>query len=201
MFNPETDSEGFMADAGYGNQNAARNTITFYKHREKNNYKSEQEGRPVWDEKDFICIICPGQDKQRVQRPVRDEDIQEYSEAWKAYCEKRKQPVNGTPIADLPGMTQSILTLMDHGNITTIEQLASIGDTEVQNLGPNGMVLRSRAKSFLEGSNRLAAENAELRARLEALEARLGATAEVERKKPGRKPKIESETEEEDSVP
>ncbi len=85
--------------------------------------------------------------------------------------------VVGTPIAQMAGMTPARAADLRALGIMTVQLLAELPDNKMKRVGMDADGLRERARKYLADStealdfDRISTENAELRARLEALEA------------------------------
>lgn len=127
-----------------------RNYVKFYPKWVRNNFRSEQTGTEVGENRDFVMIISPGQPKSEVHRPVQDKDKQEYRAEWQAYQEGREQRINGTPVELLPGLPQERADSLKAIYIHTIEQLASLSEPAMQKVGMGAVDLMNKAKGFLQ---------------------------------------------------
>lgn len=189
MTEVESDS-GFMATHEKRHQNYAK----FYVEAVKNNNKSREAGRDIFDDKVFILILCPGQMKGETRRPMQDKDKVEYAQAWADFQNGNKEPtVSGTPIEYL-GIAPSRAKELRAVHIYTVEQMADCPDTAIKSVGMDFNTLKARAAALLSKSTpeleqlrRQAAEQAE---QIAALTAQLAELTKP-KKKPGRPPKAE----------
>ncbi len=154
-----------IAEADFGmtrmamDQNTGRNVgdetllVRFYTHPKQSKAKSTEAGRPIFEEKEYIEIIQPGNKDSIVNRPVSQMDIERFPEhyrKWKAR-EGEHEAVEGTLLAHWPAVTRSQVEELRYLNIHTVEQLAAISDANAQNvMGIN--LLKTRAKEYLEAS-------------------------------------------------
>lgn len=127
----------------------------------------------------------------------RWEIIEPAYEAWKR---GEEVPENGTPLAAWPGVNQDQTKFLRAKGIVSVEQVAEMSDSTVESLPfPGRRELPRLAKAFLEAQKDadLAAKNADLQERLEAMEALLqetvAAQAEPKKRGPGRPRKTETE--------
>ena len=70
----------------------------FYLHPVYMRRKSEEEGRPIYEDFVYIRKIIPGNDKEIVERKATEEDHREWHRQWSAFQESKTQPISGTPI-------------------------------------------------------------------------------------------------------
>jgi hypothetical protein len=152
-----------------------RSFVQFYRTARQNEYESEKQGRPVFDEFDYIRIRAPGMDKQVVDRKVKPEDKVRWRQQWENYERGLEQAATGTPLAEWPNLSVSDVARLQSWNIHTVEALAELADDGVQRVGPGTMELRKRAQYWLsealprsEAANSKA-KNDELRAENERL--------------------------------
>jgi hypothetical protein len=132
---------------------------------------STKEARPVYDDKDYISIMVPGDQANVIHRPIwvdpmnPNSDSERFSrqyEHWKAH---RQNLVTGTPLESVTWLTKSQVKELAYFNCRTVEQLAAMGDGTGQKF--MGIVkLQKRAQDFLAAAAGAAPAEA-LRAELE----------------------------------
>ena len=177
MTEVESDS-GFMATHEKKQQNYAK----FYIEAVKNNNKSREAGRDIFDDKVFILILCPGQMKGETRRPMQDKDKLDYPQAWADFQNGNKEPtVSGTPIEYL-GISPSRAKELRSVHIFTVEQMANCPDTASKDVGMDFNTLKGRAAAYV-GKN--SPEVEVLRKQVAELSAKL-AELTAAKKKPGR---------------
>lgn len=164
--------------------------VVFSRRAWHNKVKSATEGRPIYDERDFITIMVPGDKDSIIERPIRDTDIQRFSRQYEAYQRKTSQTeASGTPLRLAPFLNESQCKELEYFNCYTIENLADLADG--RSAGLMGIqALKARAQAYLKAAaetapimamkaemeqkdNQLAAANtaiAELVERVKALE-------------------------------
>lgn len=197
-----------VGEAGWRNEaftesNAGKMFVFFHTVQRKNNFKSKTEGRPVFEAKIHIKKLVPGDNSLLIDRPMRETDAEEFPQEWARFQQKQEVVASGTPIAAWGVLTDTQQAEFRAMNIFTVDQLANLPDSGASKImGFND--LRTKARAFLLASKdsdllakaqaekeaseaRMAAQDkemAELRAQLAALS---------ERKKPGRKSKVQEE--------
>lgn len=179
----------FDSDASFVNQKPSTNYVKFYRH-----YVEKFK-----EHRDYILIICPGQAKTEVRRPIQDIDKINYSNEWRAYIEGKENQINGTAL-EMMGVDQGMIDALKSHYVFTVEQLANLSDLSLQKI-MGGNELRKKAQAFLEKNT---TEVVELRAKLAELQAKLEQQSDLQntvailqaqvaqfanRKKPGPKPK------------
>lgn len=126
--------------------------VQFVRDAVQNRYKSSQEGRPVYDDVDFVRIQTPGDTRTSVYRRATDNDKQRFPKAWAAYQEGLEAPDEGTPLKLWPQVTASQVRELTHVHVRTVESLASLSDSSVQHLGPGYSQLRQQARYYLDAA-------------------------------------------------
>lgn len=135
-------------------------------------HKSEEAGRPIYEERPFIRIMFPGDKTKTVDREVTDHDKLRFARRWDAFEKGAAMPVTGTPLEQWPMLSRTQVLELKGLNIMTVEQLADMPDSGLTFLG--GLELRSKASVWLKVANDTAAA-AQFSAQNEALRADLAA--------------------------
>jgi hypothetical protein len=117
----------------------------------KNEERSVEEGRPIFDDVDMIEIRVRGTKDNIVQRPVRPDDKQRFRDAWRAHQDGEKAVQSGTPLAQWPVMSTSQVEEMKYLGFVTVEQIADANDSVVSSI-PGLQTLKNKAKAFIEFS-------------------------------------------------
>jgi hypothetical protein len=150
-------------------------------------YASSQAGRPIYEDREFVEILIPGDRRAMAFEPVNEEHKARWPREYEAFRAGREAPLEGTPLADWPNsnLTRSRVEELAYFNIRTVEHLAAVDDNHLMNLGTGARELRETARRFLEAAakgtgplERLVQENLRLKdetARLGAELAALGA--------------------------
>jgi hypothetical protein len=154
-FNMQDDPRHKMDDKLY---------VQFYKRAVMNAYKSSQEGRPIFDELDYVRVIVPGS-KDVLDVEVEQQYRQRFSKQWEKYQTKQTQSMSGTPLSTWPALTVGMVAELNALNVFTVEQLATLND-EVAGRVMGFNMLKQRAQAFLDAASGDAA-NSKLAAELE----------------------------------
>jgi hypothetical protein len=137
-------------------------------------------------------MVVVATDHHRYRRREEGGFPQEY-QAFKA---GRDMEATGTPLRDWLGDNSRTKNLASF-NVYTVEQLVEASDSLCQTLGPGTYDLRTKAKAFLQSkqgsaeAERVAAENAVLRQKLDAMQAtmeRLSAVVDAKQAAPVEQP-------------
>jgi hypothetical protein len=115
----------------------------------KHDKKSEEAGRAIYYDQEFIQIIIPG--SRDISTFALDDHykrrFKKRYDDWKANQEG-EQKIEGTILAELPWMTKSQIAELNYCNVRTVEELAAMSDANAQQFMGN-FKLRERAKNFL----------------------------------------------------
>ncbi len=126
------------------------NLVRFHKKWVQNNFKSEEAGRPVGEERDYIEIRAVGQQHQVVDCRVTTQHQLDYAREWDLYQRGIEQVASGTPLREWPVMTHDDIHRLKSYAVHTIEALVGLSDAGLQEVGPGTRDLQKRAKAFLE---------------------------------------------------
>lgn len=163
--------------------------VQFFVDAVENPRKSKEAGRPIYEDREFIRIAFPGDNKKSHVAPAHElhyvgpaKRQMTYAERFNASYEafKRGQAdyQAGTPIDIFPGLTPSQRQELKSQQIRTVEQLAGLRDAVITKLGPGWRQRVTDAKAFLSRSKSTAEVDA-LRAELAELKAMLSGRAEA----------------------
>lgn len=114
--------------------------------------KSEQEGRPVYIERDFVGITNPGS-RDEVVRRAEDKAKEDEFIAWayKKWKATQEQVVDGTPIETVPFLNKAQVLELKALAIHTLENLALAPDTAMQRM--MGLRdLKKKAEAYMEAA-------------------------------------------------
>ena len=110
-----------------------------------NETKSLEAGHPVYDDKEFITIIVPGDKTSIVHRPVWAQDKERFARQYAQFKQGLDQSVVGLPLKLWGGMTLGQAKEFEYFNVKTVEQLAEMSDGNGIGIqGFNGYKQRAR---------------------------------------------------------
>ena len=133
---------------------------------------SKEANRPVYVGVDYVRIKHLGETDE-IFRPAHDGDKRRFKRQWEAYeCGETATPT-GTPLSVLFPRNPEIVKNLEFDKVVTVEQLAGLTDTQIQNIGIGGRMFTDRAKAFLASSTD---------ERIKALEATIEATKKETRR-------------------
>lgn len=123
--------------------------ITFDLHPRLNEAKSNEAGRPVYDDVEYIRKIVPGDKQNEVHRPATEADKRQFPRQYSEFKSGAREAQSGTPLKEWTAISASQAKELAHFHVYTVEQLANLSDANIQNIGPiRG--LQAKAKDYLE---------------------------------------------------
>lgn len=176
--------------------------VRFYVDAVHMKHKSEKEGRPIFEDREFISIIPIGDNKTEVVREVTADDRARFPEEYKRFKDGEQELTSGTPLKEWPHLRPAQVKMLQYNNIMNVEHLAQLGDDAILRLGPGIRDLVRAAQAYLEKAKdtgitqHYAAENERLKEQMAQMQAQLAelaarAPAEDESKRgPGRPRKV-----------
>jgi len=132
--------------------------VTFYIRPVMNAFKSSEEGRPIYEEQEYIRIIVPGDSKTTVDCPVDDTFRMRFEKQYAKFKKGIEQAVEGTPLEMWPQMSVGLCAELKAMNVTTVEQLAGLDDGKAQRI-MGSHDLRRKAQMFLDAAKGEAENN------------------------------------------
>jgi hypothetical protein len=159
-------------------------------HSTKNDAKSREAGRPIFEDMEVVEVRFAG-DKNKISvfpalsicGEAQDEDGNTrkitYAERWSKQYERFKaksaQIAEGTPVDELPFLTQAKRSELKALSIYTAEALAALDGQPLKNLGVGGRDLKNQAQAYLDRAagtadvTKMVAEIADLKQQLAEL--------------------------------
>lgn len=163
--------------------------VEFFNSSTLNKRRSAEEGRPVYDDIELVRIrfagdkhnvlVAPANEGGSLRDPVTNQRLtykQQFPEHYEAFKRNAAFHGSGTPLSELPFLTEAKRRELQDANIFNAESLAALDGSLLQKLGMGARDLKNKAAAYLESAAgsadvvKMAAENAELRERLEAME-------------------------------
>ena len=137
----------------------------FFIHTAENKAKSKTAGRPIFDDVEAVEVRFAG-NRQTVSvfpahavcGEMQDEDgdsspmtyAQRWPEQYKRFKAKAQQIAAGTPVDELPFLTQARRSELKALSIYTAEALAALDGQELKNIGQGGRDLKNQAQAYLD---------------------------------------------------
>lgn len=152
-----------MAD----DKNASLVVPIFKIHTQPNEAKSKAAGRPIFDDLEIVEIRF-GANKQTVavfpahevsgwvdnSDGTREEQTyaMRYPDQYRKFKNNEAQTISGTPLSELPFLTQAKRYELKALNIHTAEALAALDGAPLKTLGMGGRELKNQAMAYLENA-------------------------------------------------
>jgi hypothetical protein len=165
--------------------------VTFYLRPMLNAFKSEQEGRKIYDEVEYIKIFTPGSQLCSIDAPVTAGTyLHRFRDKYAKWKAGQAELISGTPLDAFPMLIGKVglVAELNAMNIRTVEQLADLSDGYLQKI-MGGNDLRAKAKAFIEGTSgtdatlaKIQKENEELKAQMANLTTMFGAKEQQSKK-------------------
>jgi len=152
----------------------ARLAVQFYKKSVKQDDASNEAGRPIFKEFDFVRIMIPGDNLTEIDTYAQESHKQRFPRQWAHYQNQvaNHEDVIGTPLEQWPQITRSQADELRGLKFQTVESIADCSDQQLQRIGMvAGMSpfnFRLKAKAFLNLAND-SAEVAHREAEMQAL--------------------------------
>ena len=151
----------------------SRLAVQFYKKSVKQDIASDEAGRPIFKEFDFVRIMIPGDNLTEIDTYAQESHKARFPRQWAHYQNQvaNHQDIIGTPLDQWPQVTRSQADELRGLKFHTVESIADCSDQQLQRIGMvAGMSphnFRLKAKAFLN----LANDSAEVAHREEELQA------------------------------
>ena len=161
---------------------------------------SKEAGRTIKRDVPYIKIIQPGESRLGCyDQPATDRDVARFPRQWAAFQSGQKQEIVGSRLDLLFPTSPAIVENLRSVGVFTVEQLATLPDTGLQNIGMGGRSWQEKAKAYLESANKgkdfhgladrlekLELQTREKDDRIAALEAALAEATANDRKRGGK---------------
>lgn len=147
--------------------------VQFYLRPEKNERKTAEAGRPIFDEIVFVKIMIPGDKNLVFDQPADPEYQRRFPKQWERFKAGQQQATEGTPLEAVTWLTVGQVAEFKALNIFTVEQLADVPDQLAQKF-MGAFEIRRKAQAFLEAAKGEAATS-KLAAELEKRDQQIAA--------------------------
>jgi hypothetical protein len=152
--------------------------VRFHLRPVKNEHLSAEAGRPIYEDKEYVEIMVPGNETNRPILKVTDIERQRFSQQYRRWKETGEDShTTGTPLTEVPWLTRSQVEELNYARIRTLDQLAAVDDIVCQKM--MGLTeLRRKARDHLERAEAAAPFTA-MQEQLDALKEENAANAMV----------------------
>lgn len=175
--------------------------VKFESRKYENVYKSELEGHPVYEMRDFVTIQAPGDQLTVIDTFVTEAHKRRFPRQWAHFLNtKDNEAPQGWLLESWPPINAAQVEELRYRKFRTVEQLAEAPLNLIQSLGMGFVELQNKAKIALNMSKDSASATkleAELRHRDEQIAAlqdqmKVLLASKEEKRGPGR-PKVEAQ--------
>lgn len=168
---PELEYNHEVHDNAQLNEQDKTLLVKFYIKERQDQKASQEAGRPIYKEVEYIDIKVPGQ-RDGVARPATFHDKQRFAEHYQAFKSRTDQEVyEGTPLLEWPLISRSMALELAFFNVKTVEHLAAMSDANAQKF-PGIQAIKQKAVDWLEKAAGNAVEE-KLRDELETATAKI----------------------------
>lgn len=162
--------------------------VTFFSEPIENPAKTAKEGRPVFEDTEFVRIKFVGDPKNELVAPANSQSIFDreqrryltYKERFPRHYEAFKANEafigEGTPLKEAGFLSAARVKELSLASIHTVEALAGLDGANLQRLGMGAREWKTKAEAYLANQNgnagvmKIASENAALKEQLEAMQ-------------------------------
>ena len=138
-------------DESFMESNRGKMAVFFHAVQVQNNFLTAQEKRPIFQERIFLKKLVPGDNTLTIDRPMREQDIEDHPVEWARFEQKKEATVAGTPIEVWNAISETQKAEFKALNIFTIDQFAQLADIAGNKImGFND--LREKARTFIAAS-------------------------------------------------
>ncbi len=171
--------------------------VRFYNDAVIDEAATKEAGRPIYKDVEkaeikiagdkSTVLVVPAKDQSSVRDPETNQRLTYAQLHYKQYEAFKRQEEffgSGTPLSELPFLTEGKRRELKAANVHTAEALAGLDGSNLNRLGMGARELKNKAQNFLDvasGSadfDKLSAENKALKARLDALEGKISTNKE-----------------------
>lgn len=152
----------------------------FYTKAVQHKGKSDEAGRPIFIEQEYVEIRIAGDNKNIVNRKVSQRDIDRWPKLYEQFKGNQEQTMEGTPVKEWMSLSTTRALELQAINIHTVEQLSEVPDSSLHMIGMDGRELKTKAIAYLKASKeagyseKLALQNQALKDDVEFLKGKMG---------------------------
>jgi hypothetical protein len=149
--------------------------VKFYIHPVHDETKSAEEGRPIFNDLEYVEIRTPGNETNIIRTPVNELLKRRFAAQYRAFKAGELEQTTGTPLTEVPWITRSQVEELSYLRIGTIEILSEVNDDVCTRI-PGLFKLKQRAQLYVKQAKesapnlQLQKENEDMKNRLETLE-------------------------------
>jgi len=144
-----------MLDSDFGG--SILPAVRFYSKEMLHEFKTQQEGRPIYYMADFVRIEIPGNQFTIIDTFANDTHKKQYPTQWAHYQNEKRDmgedDISGTLLRDWPLLTAAQTRELKHYHFYTVEQCANASDEQLSKIGMivgmGNHAFRDRARNYL----------------------------------------------------
>jgi hypothetical protein len=114
---------------------------------------TEKTGKQQFKELDWIDIVIPGNEREKVSVAVLQEHKDRFAKQWARYEAGEESRPEGFPVMEWPQISRAMAKTLEADKVFTVEQLSQLPDQNLMELGPGYLELKYRAVKWLEFMN------------------------------------------------
>lgn len=132
--------------------------VEFYRKLWQNPSESILQGRPIFQEREWIRILTPGNTLNVIDTLAEDHYKVRFSKEYQNFLDASvdHEVINGTPLASWSAITREVAEKLRYKKFYTIEQVAGASDAQLMSIGMDvGMQphdFKRLASAYLESS-------------------------------------------------
>lgn len=172
--------------------------VEFYEDAYEITHQSEVEGRPVYEQREFVRIIVPGNMTNVIERVCDEADKRRFPHEYARFKQGSSEKHEGTLLTVWPPINKSQIKESNYFSIYTVEQLSMLSDYNITKMGMGWQDLRRKAISWLAAAkdgaivNKQSTEIEQLKQELASMREQLNATPDEPRRGRPRKEVVEA---------
>lgn len=130
-------------------------SVQFYTKAVQNNFKSSQEGRPIFEDCLFVKIFTPGDQLNVIDAPANEGHKMRFPRQWAMYQNMHGADTRaiGTPLDQWPRLSPSQVEELRAMRFMTVDQIAGASDEMILRIGMLGgmspYAFREAARNYL----------------------------------------------------
>lgn len=161
------DSEMVIVNGQQGSSGDENLYVKFFMRPVQNNFKTEKEGRPIFEDRLYVSILSPGSLLSKIERQASDIDKQRFPKQWMSYQNNQQAETTGTPVDEWPSITRTQVEELKALKFYSVEQIAAASDAQINSI-PHGFELRRKAAAYIANAKdtavaqKMAADNERL---------------------------------------
>jgi hypothetical protein len=115
----------------------ARLAVIFYSKPMQNEFESNKQGRPIFEDRDMVKIFVPGDNNSVIDTFVRDDHKQRFPLQWAHFLNRHSGDSReiGTPLSAWPRLSPAQVEELRALKFFTVENVANASDLQLQSLG------------------------------------------------------------------